>query len=126
MQATRQAIQKLTLDQDIQVSMMKTATTFLAWAENRFAEVGRARLWAALRVMDDHLLLNAGFEPSLLDQGPDAWPWQGLSQEVLASTDIPIDQRGAPVPIESADRLSQSEPDGRSHPPDSEVRHKAA
>lgn len=105
---------------------MKYPTTILAWAENRFLAIGRARLWAALRTMDAGLLSSAGFEPDLLHLGPDAWPWQSGSQAIIWSTDTRIDQRGTPVPIASTDQLLKIETDITSQSLDSEIRHEAA
>lgn len=105
MRLTKQAFQTSALNHIVSVIEMKTTVGMLDWTKNRVAAIGRARLWAELRAMDDNVLKNAGFEPDLLDQGADAWPWQAPAHEGSSSTELPIDDSAAPVSIASADRM---------------------
>lgn len=105
---------------------MKTTTGLLHWTENQIAAIGRARLWAELRAIDGKLLLNAGFEPKLLDQGADAWPWQARPHEGSSSTEFQIDDRKAPVSIESADQMRRFRAQEASRPCESQERPEAA
>jgi len=109
---------------------MQMSTTFLKWTKNRFEAVGRARVWAVLRAMDGEFLRQAGFEPELLEKGPDAWPWRAGNDEIRSRTDRPgaskmITAQGPPIPIKPP---AQDGSDPPRAPPSSEPgpRHLAA